>query len=65
MDPPPGCRFAGRCFAKVEGRDAVVPPLVEVKPNHQCACHRYDEGGPVRCSVRLTAQRRRAKASTR
>ena len=46
IDPPPGCRFAGRCFAKVEGCDAVVPPLVEVKPNHQCACHRYDEGGP-------------------
>ena len=46
INPPPGCRFAGRCFAKVEGCDAVVPPLVEVKPNHQCACHRYDEGGP-------------------
>ncbi len=46
IDPPPGCRFAGRCFAKVEGCDEVMPPLVEVKPNHQCACHRYDEGGP-------------------
>lgn len=46
IDPPPGCRFAGRCFAKVEGCDEGMPPLVEVKPNHQCACHRYDEGGP-------------------
>lgn len=46
IDPPPGCRFAGRCFAKVEGCDEIMPPLVEIKSNHLCACHRYDEGGP-------------------
>lgn len=46
IDPPAGCRFAGRCFAKVEGCDEVMPPLAEVKPNHCVACHRYDEGGP-------------------
>ncbi|MEA5019536.1 MAG: oligopeptide/dipeptide ABC transporter ATP-binding protein [Gordonibacter sp.] len=46
IDPPPGCRFASRCFAKVAGCDETMPPLVEVKPNHWCACHRYDEGGP-------------------
>ena len=46
IDPPPGCRFASRCFAKVEGCDTVMPDLVEVKPDHCVACHRYDEGGP-------------------
>ncbi|MEG1905896.1 MAG: ATP-binding cassette domain-containing protein [Gordonibacter sp.] len=46
IDPPPGCRFASRCFAKVDGCDETMPPLIEVKPNHWCACHRYDEGGP-------------------
>ncbi len=51
IDPPAGCRFAGRCFAKVEGCDEVAPPLVEVKPDHQCACHRYDEGGPGKAQV--------------
>ena len=42
IDPPPGCRFASRCFAKVNGCDEVMPPLVEVKPDHCVACHRYD-----------------------
>ena len=46
IDPPPGCRFASRCFAKVNGCDEVMPPLVEVKPDHCVACHRYDKGGP-------------------
>lgn len=46
IDPPPGCRFASRCFAKVEGCDEIVPPLADVKPDHCVACHRYDEGGP-------------------
>lgn len=51
IDPPPGCRFASRCFAKVEGCDEVMPPLVEIKPNHWCACHRYDEGGPGKAII--------------
>ena len=50
IDPPPGCRFASRCFAKVNGCDEVMPPLVEVKPDHCVACHRYDKGGPGRTS---------------
>ena len=33
---------ASRCFAKVEGCDETIPTLREVKPNHWCACHRYD-----------------------
>ena len=46
LEMPPGCRFASRCFAKVNGCDEVMPPLVEVKPDHCVACHRYDKGGP-------------------
>ena len=46
IDPKPGCRFASRCFAKVNGCDEIMPPLVEVKPDHCVACHRYDKGGP-------------------
>ena len=41
IDPPSGCRFSSRCFAKVEGCDEQIPELREVKPNHWCACHRY------------------------
>ena len=41
IDPPAGCRFASRCFKKVAGCDTTMPPLVEVEPNHECACHRY------------------------
>ena len=51
IDPPAGCRFASRCFAKVDGCDEVMPPLVEVKPDHCVACHRYDEGGPGTAKV--------------
>lgn len=46
IDPPEGCRFASRCFAKVQGCNEHMPPLDEAKPHHWCACHRYDEGGP-------------------
>ena len=51
IDPPDGCRFAGRCFAKVEGCDTIMPPLEEVKPNHHVACLRYREGGPGKAVV--------------
>ncbi len=42
IDPPPGCRFCSRCFAKVGGCDVSAPELREVMPGHYCACHRYD-----------------------
>lgn len=42
IDPPAGCRFAGRCFAKVDGCDEKMPELKEVKENHWCACYRYN-----------------------
>jgi peptide/nickel transport system ATP-binding protein len=42
IDPPAGCRFASRCFAKVDGCDIETPELREIRPGHWCACHRYD-----------------------
>ena len=42
IDPPPGCRFKGRCrYAKPICGD-VDPELKEVKPGHFVACHLYD-----------------------
>ena len=42
INPPAGCRFASRCFKKLEICDEVEPPLLERSPNHFCACHLYD-----------------------
>ena len=47
IDPPAGCRFASRCFAKVGACDVVAPDLNEVLPGHWCACHRYDTIEPA------------------
>ncbi len=42
IDPPAGCRFSSRCFAKVGACDVSAPNQREVLPDHICACHRYD-----------------------
>ena len=42
IDPPAGCRFASRCFAKVGACDVSAPEQREVLPDHVCACRRYD-----------------------
>ena len=43
IDPPPGCRFAGRCYLKSTctgcACDTVTPELVEVSPGHFVACY--------------------------
>lgn len=42
IDPPPGCRFYSRCFARIGGCEVSAPDLYEELPGHWCACHRYN-----------------------
>ncbi|OUL99998.1 ABC transporter ATP-binding protein [Variovorax sp. JS1663] len=48
IDPPPGCRFAGRCPVAEPACRAELPPLREVAPDHWVRCRRVDifEGQP-------------------
>jgi oligopeptide transport system ATP-binding protein len=46
INPPKGCRFHTRCPYEVEACTEVVPPLVEVKPNHFAACIRISPEQP-------------------
>ncbi len=39
VNPPKGCRFAGRCAYRQEICAAQTPPLVEVENGHFVACH--------------------------
>lgn len=43
IDPPEGCRFCSRCFARTEGCDSVTPQLEERGSEHYVACHLYQE----------------------
>jgi oligopeptide/dipeptide ABC transporter ATP-binding protein len=42
IDPPPGCRFAGRCPVAEPACAAELPPLREVAPDHWVRCRRVD-----------------------
>ena len=46
IDPPSGCRFHTRCPYVIEACKQVVPPLVEIKPNHFAACIRISPHQP-------------------
>ena len=35
---PPGCRFEPRCHEKIEKCSQIVPPLLEVAPQHYASC---------------------------
>ncbi|HOX39448.1 MAG TPA: ABC transporter ATP-binding protein [Candidatus Brocadiia bacterium] len=48
IDPPPGCRFAGRCPLCLEECGQMTPPLREVHPGHWSACVRAEETEKVR-----------------
>lgn len=42
IDPPPGCRFKGRCKYATAICSEIDPELKEVKPGHFVACHLYN-----------------------
>ena len=46
INPPRGCRFHTRCPFMIEACKQVVPPLIEVKPNHFAACIRISPEQP-------------------
>jgi peptide/nickel transport system ATP-binding protein len=39
VNPPPGCRFYGRCFQRHESCKDIDPELSEVRSGHFVACH--------------------------
>ncbi len=39
LNPPPGCKFHSRCSLAQEVCRQEVPPLMERRPGHFCACH--------------------------
>ncbi len=39
VNPPAGCKFCTRCYMATDKCRRVAPPLVEIEPNHFCACH--------------------------
>jgi peptide/nickel transport system ATP-binding protein/oligopeptide transport system ATP-binding protein len=39
ISPPPACRFHTRCWKAQEICRTEEPPLVELLPRHQVACH--------------------------
>ena len=40
IEPPSGCRFYGRCFARKDVcKSSATPELLEVMPGRYCACH--------------------------
>ncbi|SHJ61021.1 oligopeptide transport system ATP-binding protein [Clostridium amylolyticum] len=41
IDPPPGCKFKGRCRYAKPICNEVDPELIEVEPRHFVACHLY------------------------
>ncbi len=48
MAPPSGCTFHPRCPAFMPGTcDVVDPPLIQIEPKRQVACHLYPAASPA------------------
>ncbi len=43
VNPPAGCRFAGRCARCEDACTSETPALVEIEPGHFVACHRLKD----------------------
>jgi peptide/nickel transport system ATP-binding protein/oligopeptide transport system ATP-binding protein len=39
INPPPACRFHTRCWKAQDICKTIAPPLLEIAPGHQSACH--------------------------
>ena len=46
INPPAGCRFHTRCPYAISECKHVIPPLVEIKPDHFAACIRITPEQP-------------------
>ena len=44
INAPVGCKFNTRCKFAMDICKTDRPELVELEPNHYCACHLYDQG---------------------
>ncbi|HKG27116.1 MAG TPA: ABC transporter ATP-binding protein [Thermomicrobiales bacterium] len=55
VDPPRGCRFNTRCPFAIERCFHEEPPLIEVTPGHQAACHRWQEVDLLRAKAKEAA----------
>ncbi|MEA2595430.1 MAG: hypothetical protein QOF01_1899 [Thermomicrobiales bacterium] len=52
VEPPKGCRFNTRCPFAIERCFHEEPPLIEVAPGHQAACHRWREVDQLRAKAK-------------
>jgi oligopeptide transport system ATP-binding protein len=43
LEPPSGCVFRTRCPLAIEACARRIPPLEQIAPGHQVACHRWRE----------------------
>jgi peptide/nickel transport system ATP-binding protein/oligopeptide transport system ATP-binding protein len=55
LNPPSACRFHTRCWKAQEVCRTVEPPMIELKPGHEAACH-FPENAPPPDTSGLVAQ---------
>ncbi len=60
VNPPAGCKFCTRCYMATDKCRRMNPPLVEIEPNHFCACHyperKLDENKNYLFKAKMTAK---------